>query len=117
MPDQPGGDLHVEQVGRRPADRLEAELDLAPAGVDDRLGGPAAATRLPERGHVVDGHGVDHGQPAVGGDLHQAQHRPVGVLGDELGVEGDRAAPGKFRQNSCKLRVGGDVLVCTLTRF
>ena len=33
---------------------------------------------------------VDHRQIAVGGDLDQAQHGPVGVLRDELRIERDR---------------------------
>ena len=109
-PGQRGGQLHVEQLRRPPADGQQAELHFAPPGVDDRL----VARRgdgLPERRHVADGHGVDHGQLAVGGDLDQAQHRPVGVFRDELRVEGDGLRVGELSAILPQLFVGGDVVV------
>ena len=55
--------------------------------------------------------GVDHGQLAVGGDLDQAQHGPVGVFRDELRVEGDGLRVGELSAILPQLFVGGDVVV------
>ena len=91
---QTGGHLHVEQPLGEPAGGLQAEFEFAAAGVDHDLTA-FGDDGLPEGPHVADGQGVDHRQMSVGGRLHQTQHRAVAVLGNELGVEGDRRGPGK----------------------
>ena len=102
-PDQPGRNLHVEQPLRQPLDGLEAELHFAAAGMDHGLvaGGDDG---LPKGPHVADGHGVDHGQPSRGRHLDQAEHGPIGMLGDELGVEGDGLRGGQFPAVVAQLR-------------
>ena len=107
---QPGRHLHVEEPLGQAIDRLEAELHLTAAGMNHGLVA-AGDDGLPKGPHVADGHRVDHRQPSRGRHLDQAEHGPIGMLGDELGVEGDGLRGGQFLAVVAQLGVGGDVLV------
>ena len=63
----------------------------------DDVSWPAAAIAS-QNGCMSSIASVDHGQPPPGADLDQAELRPVGVLGDELRVDGDRLHAASCRQ-------------------
>ena len=107
---QAGRDLHVEQPLGPTVDRLQAELEFAAAGVNDRFV-PRRGDGLPKRRHVADRDRVDHRQFAVGGHLDQTQHRPVGVFRHEFGVECDALGQRKLAAILPQLLVGGDIAV------
>ena len=66
---------------------------------------------LPERRQVADGHAVDDGQLVVGGNLYQAQHRPVGVFRDEFRIEGNGLRVDELSAILPQLLVRGNIVV------
>jgi hypothetical protein len=108
--DQAGGQLHVEQSGRRLAHRAEAEFHLAAAGVNDRLVA-RRGDRFPEGPQVGQLDGVDQGHLPFGNHLDQAEMGPVRVLGDELRIETDPRAAGQPGAEFLQLLARRDVQV------
>ena len=89
----------------------QAEQQFLAAGMHDRLV-PGRGQQLPRTACTSRiGLRIDHGQAVAGGHLDQAQLGPIGVLGDELRVEGDRRRVGQFAAELPQLAIGRDVIV------
>ena len=71
----------------------------------------AVGEPLPERRQVVDGKRINHRQPLSHSHLDQAQLGVEGVLGDELGVEGDQLSFGMRVAKLAKLGRFGNAVV------
>ena len=67
---------------------MKNEAELFAACVDDR-GASGLRQQPPERLQVAGLQGVDGGEDAGGGHLHEAELTAVGVLRDEFRVEAD----------------------------
>ncbi len=80
-----GGNLHVEHALRQGVHRAQQEIDLLATGVEHRH--PVARNqRLPKRADIYR-LGINHRRVIGRDDLHQAQLRIIGVLGDKLSVK------------------------------
>ena len=84
MPEEPGHDLGVEDVGGQGATGGEQDVEILPGGVGHRHA--RAAEHGGQRGRVH-GQGIDQGHLVGPGDLDEGQVRDVRPLGVELGVE------------------------------
>ena len=107
---QAGGELHVEESFGQLLDCQQAELHFAARGMDDGLM-VAIDQRLPERPNVVQDDGVDHRQVLRRADLDQAEFRPIGVFGNEFGVQRNPGARGKLLAKLAQPRICRDALV------
>ena len=84
------GHLHVDEFAGGLAAVMQAEADFGLAAVrDDRR--CIVGHQLPPGGEILDLERIDGGRPLGGRELQQAELRLVGVFGDELGIERDRA--------------------------
>ena len=90
MAEQAGGDLHIEDAVGQRAGLEPAEARLLVAGVHHDLD-IGVGDELPEGVEVRQGEGVEDGDAAGRGDLGEGEFGAVGVLADELGVEGEDA--------------------------
>ena len=85
-------DLRVDDAPRRLAHERGEDLEVLRATVQHH-GNARVAEDGEERREVAQLDGIDHGGARLGGDLHDAELRPVRPLPHELGVE--REAPGR----------------------
>ena len=90
MAEQAGGDLHVEDAGGQRAGLEPAEARFLLASVHDDLD-IGVGDELPEGVEAGQGEGVEDGDAVGCGDLGEGEFGAVGVLADELGVEGEDA--------------------------
>jgi len=82
------GDLGIEHRRRDLAGQVVEDLQVLPGGME-HLGDPGVLHEREQAVEIVQRQRVDAGQEPGGRDLHQAQPRPVGLLADELGVDGE----------------------------
>ena len=88
-PDQPGGNLDVEQFGGGQTNGQLAKANLFPASVNHHF--PVRFHQeLPKRFDVFDFDRVDEDQFLGGRDLNQTDFGLVGVFADEFRVQGDK---------------------------
>jgi hypothetical protein len=106
-----GGDLRVEKIGRRLPTCEKRKIHFFAGGMGNcRV--IAFGKRPPKIDQVAGAIGVNHGQLAFRGDLHQAQFGPIRVLRDKLRIDADPLGAGETsaefgeRGGRCNCKVG-----------
>jgi hypothetical protein len=95
-------------VGRA-AGQVEDDLDILPAGVEDLQHLLIVHEQLEQRREVeILGLGIDRRGFGGGGDLDQAQVRPIAVLAHELGIDRDERLAGETAAQVGERVGGGD---------
>jgi len=82
------GDLDIDDFARLFSSGVDAEPDFFAASVDDD-GDFVGGHQIPPGREVLDFIGIDGDTAMRSGELEQAEFRPIGELGDELGIEAD----------------------------
>jgi hypothetical protein len=106
VPDEARSHLGVEHRSRSEADRAVKDLEVRPAAVDQE-GHPGE--RLPQRGEVQLGEGVDQpGRAVIGSKLEKHQPRVVVPLGVELRVDRNPARAANGLEDRLERSVAAD---------
>ncbi len=93
--DETGGNLNIEQISGTAADGIEGEAEFFAAGMDDGVV-IGLGEDFPKTIERAGSEGVDDAEARGGADLHEAELRAVGVLGNEFGIETDGGRLGQF---------------------
>jgi hypothetical protein len=86
---------------------MEAEGHFLAASMDDRFV-VASDQQFPKLADIPHCEWVDGHKPVRRGNLEQTEHRPIGMLRHELGVEGDGRSGFEMPAKSLELSLSGD---------
>ena len=102
-----GGHLRVEDGAGKGAAPLLEHFHVLRTGVED-LGDGGVLEKSHQGLHILHAEGIDRYLLVVGAKLHEAQTRPIGLLAQELGVDGQDLAALGAGAKIAELLVGGD---------